>query len=789
MMTMRFPLANEASIGSKLPYLAHLDPQTLLLKNNMLMQILKLDGLNFETSDLEDLIYRQTMRSEIFRSINDRNISLHYTIIREKIEHSDQFEFPDHFSKSVNDRWNNRISAKALYKNQIYISILRTFEGAENSRLNFLFDGARGAESRRKVTIAENLVALNAVREALLSAFALYNAKTLATYEDEGETFSEPLAFLSALLNGQVIPRLLPEGMLSDHLGTRRISFGHQTVELGHFGHRTKSFVGIVSVKNYPNSSYPGMFDQLLRLPCEFVVTHSFSFIGQAAAASKMKLVMRRMRAADDQAQSLRHELLTATDDVAAGRAVYGDHHFTIAVCGPEEATVDSGVADIQAVLADAGIVAVREDLGLEPAFWAQMPGNRQFIARRATISAANFASFASCHSFATGTKTSNHWGPYVALLETTAAGPYYFNFHQGDLGNFTIIGPSGGGKTVILNFLLAQAQKFRPKLILFDKDRGSEIFVRALGGRYEFLRPERPSGLNPLVLPETPAHRAFLMEWLGTLLSSRGQPLRPPDLALIEAAVQANFKAPPHLQNLTAFSDLLRGGTRPSEDDLYARLRPWFGTGEYAWLFDNPSDHLTLDDRVLGFDMTRLLDDPVTRTPAMLYLFHRIEEALDGEPAIIVVDEGWKALDDPVFVRRIRDWEKTIRKQNGIVGFVTQSVEDTTNSQISSAIIEQAATHIFLPNPKARYEDYVLGFSLTKHEFEIVRGLPDHSRCFLIKRGRESVVVRLDLNLEPDLLAVLSGREQSVRLLDEIRNRRGDLPEHWMDEFLERSR
>jgi hypothetical protein len=88
----------------------------------------------------------------------------------------------------------------------------------------------------------------------------------------------------------------------------------------------------------------------------------------------------------------------------------------------------------------------------------------------------------------------------------------------------------------------------------------------------------------------------------------------------------------------------------------------------------------------------------------------------------------------------------KTIRKRNGIVGFATQSAQDALESKIASAIIEQAATQIFMINPKARSEDYIDGFGLSPHEFELVRGLPDSSRCFLIKHGAESVVARLNL-------------------------------------------
>jgi type IV secretion system protein VirB4 len=127
---------------------------------------------------------------------------------------------------------------------------------------------------------------------------------------------------------------------------------------------------------------------------------------------------------------------------------------------------------------------------------------------------------------FPRGQADGNHWGQAVTVLETTAAGPYHFNFHHGDLGNFTVIGPSGSGKTVVLNFLLAQARKFDPRIIFFDKDRGAELFLRAIGGRYDVLRTGDPSGLNPLLLDDTPDNRQFLLSWLSRLVTPNGQTL-----------------------------------------------------------------------------------------------------------------------------------------------------------------------------------------------------------------------------------------------------------------------
>ncbi|HET9628499.1 MAG TPA: VirB4 family type IV secretion/conjugal transfer ATPase, partial [Novosphingobium sp.] len=188
----------------------------------------------------------------------------------------------------------------------------------------------------------------------------------------------------------------------------------------------------------------------------------------------------------------------------------------------------------------------------------------------------------------------------------------------------------------------------------------------------------------------------------------------------------------------------------------------------------------LDLSAATIGFDMTALLESPRLRTPVMMYLFHRIEERLDGTPTLILIDEGWKALDDEVFAARIRDWLKTLRKRNALVGFATQSARDALDSRISTALVEQTATMIFMPNPRAQAEDYCAGFGLSAHELDLIRTLPAHSRCFLVRQPDASVVVRLDLAGMPEVLTVLSGRETTVRRLDQLRAALGDNPAHW---------
>ena len=773
----------ETPAGAHLPFARHLDDATILTRDGYLMQTIRVGGLLFETADSGELNYRAELRDAMLRAIGTSRFAVYHHIIRRRVDADLAGEFSDAFSRKLDARWRQRCERRQLYVNELFLTLVRRPMQGRSGIADRLARVLRSpSPSANAATLRGDMASLNNAREALMAALAQYDPVLLTRYEGEGGgTRSEQMEFLSCLFNGDMRPVAEPHGDIGMHLPARRISFGRNTVELAPAGALPRRFVAMVSVKDWPPQTMPGMFDELLRLPFEMNIAQSFAFVERGETLGRMNLVLRRMRSAEDEAISLRDELVYAKDEVAAGRAGFGEHHTTIAVHSDDLAELDTQVAEVIALLADLGINGVREDIALEPTYWAQFPGNFKYIVRRGLVSTTNFASLASLHNFPVGRARRNHWGDAVTLFETTAAGPYFFNFHQRDLGNFTVIGPSGSGKTVVLNFLLAQARKYDPRIIFFDKDRGAELFIRAIGGSYDRLRPGEPSGLNPLQLDDTPANRAFLTEWLRALVGG----LDEAEADLVYDALETNFLQPLERRRLKHFVELFRGGDRPRANDLYGRLKPWWGNGDRAWLFDNALDTTDLAEQSVGFDMTAILDDPIARTPAMLYFFHRVEERLDGSPSIIVIDEGWKALDDEVFVRRIKDWEKTIRKRNGIVGFATQSAQDALESRIASAIIEQAATQIFMVNPKARAEDYINGFGLSAHEYELVRTLPDSAHCFLIRHGNDSVVARLDLSGEKELLAILSGRESTIRSFEEIVEALGDDPAAWMGPLL----
>ncbi|MCA0904021.1 VirB4 family type IV secretion/conjugal transfer ATPase [Qipengyuania aquimaris] len=768
--------AREAKAGDRLPYSRMVDENTVLLRDGSVMTAIQVPGLLFETEDSEALNAHAATREVVLRSTLDARFVLYHHVIRRRVSIDLEAEFPDPISRHIDARWKERLGSGQLFVNDQFITLIRRPARGKAGWAEKVSKRLKGRKDRLEAD-PKDLRSLRAAAQGLIASLQAYGAVPLADYVGaQGNTNSEMLELLSALYNGEMRPVRKPadDVDIGHMLPYRRVSFGLDAMELR--GSGSPDFAAILGLKDYPEATSPGLLDGLLRLPFEMVVCESYAPAERQTARERMDLSIRRLKSADEEAMAERADMMAARDALGNGAVGFGDHHLTVMVKERDLARLDDATAACSAALADTGAIAVREDTNLEPAFWGQFPGNESYLVRRALISSANMASFGSLHGFALGQAQGNHWGDAVTLLETTSATPFFFNFHHGDLGNFSVIGPSGSGKTVVMNFLAAQAQKFKPRTVLFDKDRGAELFVRGIGGRYDSIRAGEPTGFNPLGLPDTPTNKAFLRDWLGVLLGANG----PEEEATIAHAVDAAYANDPSLRRLRHFKELLSGSKRPQPGDLADRLSAWIGEGEKAWLFDNAEDRLDLSARVLGFDMTALLENPALRTPTMMYLFHRIEERLDGSPTMILIDEGWKALDDEVFAARIRDWLKTLRKRNALVGFATQSARDALESRISTALVEQTATMVFMPNSRARAEDYCDGFGLTSHELALIRSLPAHSRCFLVRQPDASVVVRLDLSGAPEVLTLLSGRESSVRRLDLLREAIGDAPADW---------
>ncbi|NNU63061.1 VirB4 family type IV secretion/conjugal transfer ATPase [Ochrobactrum soli] len=781
---------NEQPMATHIPYLRHLSDTVIGLENGALMSVIKLDGLFFQTEDQAELNMRSNVQNTIIRALGSSRFSVWSTVIRRQVDSEIGGAFDDPFCDQLNSRYMSQLRHKRMFANEIYLSIVRTnMRGALGlsdvaSRAFTRSGGAevRDQQTREIVTELEELVA-NMTRE-----LQKYGARELGITYRDGEPYSEPCEFINTILTCSVPRKMrLPRMGIRNYVGTSRLHFGKRAMQTQAAVDEDNRFGAMLSIKEYPPYTGPGMLDGLLQVNHEFILTQSFTISDKPIAQERITRLQRQIAASDESGSAVESDIDFALNSLMNQEAVFGIHHFSLLCLSRDLDGLSKAVSELGSCLTDMNINWLREDMNLEASFWAQLPGNHSYRARKAMLSSANFSGLSSMHNFATGQSDNLHWGLPITILETTSQTPYWFNFHRRDIGHFLVTGPTGSGKTVALTFLLAQAMRVSPtpKAVFFDKDRGAEIFVRAMGGAYEVLSPGTPTGFNPLQLENSGPNRDFLLRLLKSMLrSSDHRDFSQEDADTLERAIARIMEEPAAQRNLPNLSGLLVGRSRADANDLASRLRPWID-GEKAWLFNAQHDVLSFSGRsVFGFDMTSILGNEDIRTPALMYLYHRLDELLNGDSVMFFMDEGWQLLMDETFSHFIIDKMKTIRKLNGIVGFGTQSAADIAKAKASHTLIEQSATNIHFPNPRADEESYIKRFGLSVKEFNFIKNTPPEKRTFLVKHGNDSVIARLDLSKMPDLVKVLSGRKETVEECAALRERYGDEPENWLAEF-----
>ena len=775
----------EVSAADFIPYDHHWDKDTIITKKQELLQVIKVEGFSFETADDDVVDMKKMVRNSLYKSMAEGTFSLYFHMIRRRQSAYPSGQMPPGFSNYVDRKWRHKHHAKNTFVNDLYITVIRKQDNKGAAKLENMFKKVeqRANKEAEEIHLHEMHKELKESIYRVLATFKDYGARVLTTRMGEYGPISEPLEFLGRLVNaGDSQPMLVPSIGIDRYLPTNRLYFGNRAIEV-----RTPTgtkYAAIVSIKEYAPHTAAGIMDAFLQLPFEFIISQSYQFANRQSNLGSMQLQQRRMQQSQDLAGSQVREITEALDMAMSGHIAFGEHHMTILCCEDSLNALEGAISMVIAELVNIGVNPVREKLILEQCFWAQLPGNNEYIARRAKINTLNISGFAAMHNYPVGRATGNHWGDAVTVFDTTSGTPFFFNFHARDVGHSTIIGPTGAGKTVLMNFLCAQAQKFKCRMFLFDKDRGAEIFVRALNGKYTHIDPGRKCYFNPLQLDDTMENRSFITEWLSALVMQNDEPISADDLEIINNAVEGNFKLNKTdrvLHNIAPFFGLEGPGT------IASRLKQWHGNGRFAAIFDNVHDVVDFHtDTVFGFEMGDVLANKATLVPVLLYLFHRIQMSLDGTPTMIVLDEAWALVDNRIFAAKIKDWLKTLRKLNGMVVFATQSVEDAVNSSISDTLIQQTATQIFLPNPKAT-EPYRKAFMLSEREFNLLKNTDPGTRYFLVKQGKDVVVARIDLSGMDDIISVLSGRAETVAILDEVLKQVGDDPEVWLPIFTER--
>jgi type IV secretion system protein VirB4 len=746
--------ARESYLAEHLPYFALATDDVMVLREGDLLATLRLDGLNPMTTEDDRLdALKRAVAAIVAQTGNAFGFYIHRVSVPQDLDLK-PIE-GDTFASHVDARWAAHTKSLRPSKRQMYLSVIRRPNLA--ARIPFLRALARKAWVKDR---AARVQELNEVMGFFAVALSSANPVRLTN------TGGEWLGYLNTLNAGSFSPIAFGQSPmpLSHTISDCRATFDGDVVTVTCATTGAVKYGALFSIKIYPALTDVTLLDAL-DLPLDIVLTNSFSPIPNNIMAERIQRIIRQMHASDDAAVSLRDQLALAADDQEAGRIAFGDHHLSIAVYAPDRDTLERAAAQIKRVGQEIMAVIVRETMALKATYFAQSPGNFGYRARKTPISSTNFADFAALHGSVEG--RSNHespWGQSIAVLPTVGTSGYRFNFHEAGaagkeptVGHTLVLGRTGTGKTLTTAFLTAQAQRVGARLFFFDKDRGLEMAVRALGGRYNEIRAGVPTGLNPLASETDERGRAWLSDWLATLLTRSGA-LSGEQSRHIQGAVTQNADAGAALQRFASFETLFQ--SLDDDGELQSRVAEWAPGGRFGWVFDEPDrgQSLDLSGDIVGFDMTEILDMTTERMAVLSYIFRQIERVVeDRRPTIIVLDEAWKLLDDPYFGARLENWLVTLRKMNCVVIMMTQYPSQLRDSRVGKTIVETVPTQILFPNDRATVADYDF-LRVNAKEAALLVQPTIGQRIALVRSAGDSVFVDADLSALGDLLPILGG-------------------------------
>ncbi|MFS2204063.1 conjugal transfer protein TrbE [Variovorax sp. Varisp36] len=495
----------------------------------------------------------------------------------------------------------------------------------------------------------------------------------------------------------------------------------------------------VLTVRGFPTSTWPGLLDDLNRLGFAYRWSTRFLCLDKAEAEKELVRLRRQWFAkrknivallretifqqesplVDSDASNKAADADAALQELGSDQVAFGYVTATVTVLEADAAAADEKLRAVERTIQGRGFVTIPETLNAVEAWLSSIPGHVYANVRQPIVSTLNLAHMMPVSAVWAGPERNAHLdGPPLIVTRTDGATPFRLVTHIGDVGHTLVVGPTGMGKSVLLATLALQFRRYAGSRILaFDMGRSMRATVLGLGGEHYDLGADGEIAFQPLARIDQDGYRTWAAEWVEGRLRQEGLEVGPAEREMVWSALASLATAPLEQRTMTGLAVLLQSNA------LRQALAPYVLGGAHGRLLDADRDRLGASS-IQCFEMEELMHSKAAVLAVLGYLFARFEERFDGAPTLLILDEAWLFLDDPVFAARIRQWLKTLRKKNVSVIFATQSLADIQNSSIAPAIVESCASRIFLPNPQATEPQIRViyeGFGLNRRQIEIV--------------------------------------------------------------------
>ncbi|MFY9327190.1 MAG: hypothetical protein WAO76_04105 [Georgfuchsia sp.] len=803
--------------GELIPWMMQVEPNLILNKDGSLMACYALDGLDAADLRTDEGTQAAETLENALRVFDDR-IILWWTVDRRRTTLYPGGEFPDGVSDFIDRQWAQQFTNGSQFANRHWLSVLYT----EGGGIDNFMDRVSHFMHQGQATFGAILAATKSVF-SMGSAFA-YDQQKLA---GDINRFEEMLSAFDQSVRGLSLRRLADDDLrlflhdrcnpatagqsvadpniteyLDSYLPDNTLSVGTDTLL---FDHNTPAFVAGATVKAWPNFTTPGLLDDLLRLPAELSVSMCFRYVDNLKAKAYIEGIRKHnlnsskslmtylgeglsgnpSSKVDEGQLAVAGDASDALLSMTTQRRFFGYYNMTVLTYGASVEESEEGMRLVTQVINNLGFLTLREKLHLLSAWAGTLPGQWEELVRWFFVSSSNLADLAPIRTIATGSainaylseQTQRHC-PALTALSTDWNVPFFFSFHQGDKAHTLVIGPTRAGKSVLMNFLIAQFRKYFPcRVFIFDKDYSCRIPALLMDGVHvDMSGVESVVKLNPLQLLADKNYWLWVAKWIELLLQGRGRPISAGDAERIWDAVEKTANLPPERWSLKYLTNFL---TRELSDEM----AEWVGNGPRARFFDNTEDNFSLSD-LMCIEVGKLFEDALVAPLFLEYAFQRIRMNLDGTPTLIYVEECWYMLMYERFAARLDDWLRTLGKLNAFLVLTTQGLSEIAASNYFGTLIDNIPNRIFLPNRNAfAHEDLYVGkFGLHPEQVARIRDAVPKMDYYITT---PTMARMANVSFPNEILACLrsDSRAQTV-FLKHYQQR--DQYENWREEYVQ---
>jgi len=359
---------------------------------------------------------------------------------------------------------------------------------------------------------------------------------------------------------------------------------------------------------------------------------------------------------------------------------------------------------------------------------------------------------------------------------------------HRIKARNFAIFAPTGEGKSFLANHILRQYFEQGVRLVLIDLGGSYAKFAQLYPNQHIILRYEQGKnlGINPFYISEesdlTPERledlAVFLLELLAVEKTSKAQEVAIKKVLLLYyKSIRENHSLASLYQFVDERKDTLIQELQIMEAhfstyDFLHILSEYVDDGPYCFLFNSGADQTyTIEDkRLIIFELDEVRDNKEILSVMLKLIKSAIQRTIwrnRSERGIILFDEFAKQLKFPNVLESVEFYYQAIRKQNGAIGIILQSINQLPQNSTSASILENTQVIYSLRNEKG-YEALKQRLNLSSHDLNQLRSIRNnltgerkYTEIF-IKIGKESNIFRLEVPPEVYAAYLTDGAEST---------------------------